>query len=67
MQVLAFANFGTALRSSADSGKGGSDAVLDYSKQELSISSEAREKVCVPMSQYESSSSLPRSLHTHVH
>lgn len=51
VQVLAFANFGTALRSTgADSskstGKGGSNAVLDYSKQELSLSSEARDQVC---------------------
>ena len=45
VQVLAFANFGTALRSSADSAKGNSNAILDYSKQDLSISSEAREKV----------------------
>ena len=45
VQVLAFANFGMALRSSANSAKGDSDAILDYSKQDLSISSEAREKV----------------------
>lgn len=49
--MLAFANFGTALRSTgADSSKskgtGGSNAVLDYSKQELSLSSEARDQVC---------------------
>lgn len=43
--MLAFANFGTALRSSADPAKSNSSAVLDYSKQDLSISSEAREKV----------------------
>ena len=43
VQVLAFAKFGTALRSSAGSAK--SNGVLDYSKQDLSISSEAREKV----------------------
>jgi len=51
VQVLAFANFGTALRStgaesSKSKGKGGSNAVLDYSKQELSLSSEARDQVC---------------------
>ncbi|DBA93500.1 hypothetical protein WJX82_005630 [Trebouxia sp. C0006] len=50
VQVLAFANFGTALRStgaesSKSKGKGGSNAVLDYSKQELSLSSEARDQV----------------------
>lgn len=45
VQVLAFANFGAALRSSADSAKGNSNAILDYSKQDLSVSSEAREKV----------------------
>jgi len=51
VQVLAFANFGTALRStgaesSKSKGEGGSNAVLDYSKQELSLSSEARDQVC---------------------
>jgi len=51
VQVLAFANFGTALRStSADASKSkgksaGSDTFLDYSKQELSLSSDARDKV----------------------
>lgn len=45
VQVLAFANFGSALRSSADLAKSSSSAVLDYSRQDLSISSEAREKV----------------------
>lgn len=45
--MLAFANFGLALRSSADSAKSSSSAVLDYSRQDLSISSEAREKVKV--------------------
>ncbi|KAL3145446.1 2,3-dihydroxyphenylpropionate/2,3-dihydroxicinnamic acid 1,2-dioxygenase, variant 2 [Trebouxia sp. C0009 RCD-2024] len=45
VQVLAFANFGTALRSSAGSAKSSGSAVLDYSKQDLSVSSEAREKV----------------------
>lgn len=50
--MLAFANFGTALRStgaesSKSKGKGGSNAVLDYSKQELSLSSEARDQVCL--------------------
>ena len=52
VQVLAFANFGTALRSSgADASKStkasSSNAVLDYSKQELSLSPEARDKVCM--------------------
>ena len=52
VQVLAFANFGTALRSDgADASKStkarGSSAVLDYSKQELSLSPEARDKVCM--------------------
>ena len=47
VQVLAFANFGTALRSSAGSAKSSGNGVLDYSKQDLSISSEAREKVYV--------------------
>lgn len=47
VDVLAFANFGTAMRSSSDSrGKGSSStAVLDYSKQELSLSSDARNEV----------------------
>lgn len=46
VEVLAFANFGTALPSSADSGKRSTNSVvLDYSKEDLSISSEAREKV----------------------
>ena len=52
VQVLAFANFGSALRSSgADASKStkarSSNAVLDYSKQELSLSPEARDKVCM--------------------
>lgn len=46
--MLAFANFGSALRSSADSAKSSSSAVLDYSRQDLSVSSEAREKVHTP-------------------
>lgn len=49
--MLAFANFGTALRStgaesSKSKGTGSSNAVLDYSKQELSLSCEARDQVC---------------------
>lgn len=50
VQVLAFANFGTALHSTgSDSSKSkGKNAVLDYSKQELSLSSEARDQVSTP-------------------
>ena len=53
VKVLAFANFGTAMRTTgADASKakaraGGRDAVLDYSKQELSLSADARDKVCL--------------------
>ena len=48
VEVLAFANFGSALRSTeastGTSSKKGT-AVLDYSQQELSTSADARDKV----------------------
>lgn len=43
---MAFANFSTSMASSLDDkAKPGKDNVLDYSKQELSLSSDARDKV----------------------
>ena len=46
--VLAFANFSTSMESSSGdklNGKAGKDTVLDYSKQDLSLSADFRDKV----------------------
>lgn len=48
MTVLAFANFSTSMESSAGNeakGRAGKDTVLDYSKQQLSLSADFRDKV----------------------
>lgn len=46
--VLAFANFSTSMESSSGDkpkNKAGKDTVLDYSKQQLSLSTDFRDKV----------------------
>ena len=46
--MLAFANFSKSMKSSCDDktpGKAGKDTVLDYSKQELSLKADFRDKV----------------------